>query len=106
MSAIDEETLLDHNIVVVTVDSCRFDTAQRARTPVLDGIGDLRTAETYGSFTLPAHAAIFTAVHYCDLPSLFGERYAGLPELGRVAAVKVKTRAAIARIGRAVDGNI
>lgn len=55
----DGAAVLWHNIVLVTVDSCRFDTAIRAATPVLDAIGDLRRGETYGSFTLPAHAAIF-----------------------------------------------
>ena len=55
----DDDDLLRYNIVLVTVDSCRFDTAVKASTPVLNSIGELRRAETYGSFTLPAHAAIF-----------------------------------------------
>lgn len=37
----------------------------------------------------------FAAVHYCDLPRLYGPRYASLPELDRVQSVKRKTRAAI-----------
>jgi len=55
----DEADLLRHNVVLITLDSCRFDTAVRATTPALDSIGELRRAETYGSFTLPAHMAIF-----------------------------------------------
>lgn len=55
----NQDDLLGSNIVLVTVDSCRFDTAVRASTPVLDAVADLRRAETYGSFTLPAHSAIF-----------------------------------------------
>lgn len=48
------------NILLITVDSCRFDTAQRARTPVLDALGPLRRAVTPGTFTLPAHMAFFS----------------------------------------------
>ncbi|GLZ50071.1 metalloenzyme [Actinomycetospora sp. NBRC 106375] len=51
--------VLSRNIVLITVDSCRFDTAVAATTPNLDTVGGLRRAQTYGSFTLPAHAAIF-----------------------------------------------
>jgi hypothetical protein len=56
----NESDLLQCNIVLITVDSCRFDTAVRASTPILDRIAVPRRAETYGSFTLPAHAAIFS----------------------------------------------
>ena len=48
------------NIVVVTLDCCRFDTAARANTPTLDSLGPLRKAVTPGSFTLPAHMAFFS----------------------------------------------
>jgi hypothetical protein len=53
------EDILNHNIVLVTLDSCRFDSAQLAATPALDTLGSMRMAETFGTFTLPAHAAIF-----------------------------------------------
>lgn len=42
--------------------------------------------------------ADFAAVHYCDLPRLYGARYGDLPEAGRVYAVKRRTRAAISRL--------
>lgn len=48
------------NIVVVTVDCCRFDTAALAATPTLDALGPLRRAVTPGTFTLPAHMAFFS----------------------------------------------
>lgn len=48
------------NIVVITVDSCRFDSAALARTPTLDKLGPLRRAVTSGAFTLPAHMAFFS----------------------------------------------
>ncbi len=47
------------DVVLVTLDSCRYDTAQLASTPSLDRLGPLLRAETSGTFTLPAHAAIF-----------------------------------------------
>ena len=49
--------------------------------------------------------ADFVAVHYCDLPRLYGPRYAGLPELDHVQAVKRKTRAAIARLEKSSIAN-
>lgn len=47
------------NIRLITVDSCRYDTAVKARTPNLDQIGPLRKAEIAGSFTYPAHHTFF-----------------------------------------------
>jgi hypothetical protein len=48
------------NVVVVTLDSCRYDTAVAAHTPNLDRLGPLLEAETTGTYTLPAHVALFT----------------------------------------------
>lgn len=48
------------NVVLITLDCCRFDTAARAQTPALDRLGPLRRAITPGSFTLPAHMAFFS----------------------------------------------
>lgn len=50
----------DHDVVLVTLDSCRYDTAVAARTPNLDRLGPLLRAETSGTYTLPAHAVFFT----------------------------------------------
>ena len=55
-----EPPLSDMNVVLVTLDSCRYDSAVRAATPVLDALGPLRRAMTYGTFTLPAHVAFFS----------------------------------------------
>lgn len=65
MSAVDHP-----NIVLVTVDCCRFDTAALARTPALDRLGPLRRAATPGAFTLPAHMAFFSGYlpNVTDLP--------------------------------------
>lgn len=54
------------DIRLITIDSCRFDTAVEADTPNLDNIGKLRKAETSGSYTYPAHQSFFIG----DLPRL------------------------------------
>lgn len=41
------------------MDSCRYDTAEKASTPNLDKVAPLRKAETSGSYTYPAHQSFF-----------------------------------------------
>lgn len=48
------------NVCLLTVDSCRLDTAMHARTPWLDKLGPCLPSETSATFTLPAHWAIFS----------------------------------------------
>nr|BAO20181.1 putative arylsulfatase [Sphaerisporangium sp. SANK 60911] len=48
------------NMLFITLDSCRWDTAVAARTPALDGLGPLLASETSATFTLPAHWAFFS----------------------------------------------
>jgi membrane-anchored protein YejM (alkaline phosphatase superfamily) len=55
------------DFLVVTWDSCRFDSYQDAATPVLDRFGPARRAWAMGTFTLPAHSALF----YGFLPHAF-----------------------------------
>lgn len=54
-----ETDLADRDVILVTLDSCRHDVAQKARLPVLSRLGPLVRAETPGTYTLPAHAALF-----------------------------------------------
>ncbi|GAA3725856.1 hypothetical protein HDA32_003434 [Spinactinospora alkalitolerans] len=56
MAGID---LADRDVVLVTLDSCRYDVAKRARLPTLSALGPLIRAEAPGTYTLPSHAAIF-----------------------------------------------
>ncbi|WP_028648680.1 sulfatase-like hydrolase/transferase [Nocardiopsis sp. CNT312] len=49
----------DRSVVLVTLDSCRYDIAVKAHTPNLDRLGPLARAESPGTYTLPAHAALF-----------------------------------------------
>ncbi|SIO89478.1 sulfatase-like hydrolase/transferase [Nocardiopsis sp. JB363] len=51
--------LADRSVVLVTLDSCRYDVAASARTPNLARLGPLLRAESAGTYTLPAHAALF-----------------------------------------------
>jgi sulfatase-like protein len=60
----------NYNVVLITLDSCRFDSAALASTPYLDRLGPLRRAITPGTFTLPAHMAFFSGYlpNVVDLP--------------------------------------
>lgn len=51
--------LADRSVVLVTLDSCRYDVAASAHTPNLAKLGPLLRAESPGTYTLPAHAALF-----------------------------------------------
>lgn len=47
------------DFLLVTWDSCRHDTLERARTPVLDRHATARRAWAMATYTLPAHQAMF-----------------------------------------------
>jgi hypothetical protein len=47
------------SFLFITLDSCRYDTFARARTPNLDGIGQLHRALAPAAFTFASHAAMF-----------------------------------------------
>ncbi|MFD7308564.1 sulfatase-like hydrolase/transferase [Promicromonospora sp. NPDC059942] len=64
-------SLDDRDVILVTLDSCRYDTAERARTPNLDRLGPVHRAETAGTYTLPAHTAFFAGA----IPTLLGDRH-------------------------------
>jgi hypothetical protein len=49
------------DFLFVVWDSCRLDTFEAARTPVLDRYGPVRPAYTHGTYTLPAHVAMLGA---------------------------------------------
>lgn len=70
----------EHNVRLITVDSCRYDTAKKANTPNLDEIGELKEAETSGSYTYPAHLAFFLG----DLPRIVDQPREYLPGFTQV----------------------
>lgn len=47
------------NFLLVTLDSCRWDTFAAASTPNLDAIHPARRGHAHATFTLPAHVAMF-----------------------------------------------
>lgn len=51
--------LTERSVILVTLDSCRYDVAASAHTPNLVKLGPLLKAESPGTYTLPAHAALF-----------------------------------------------
>lgn len=53
---------LNHNVLFITIDSCRYDTAINAATPNLDSIAPLRKAETTGTYTFPSHHSFFIGI--------------------------------------------
>lgn len=48
------------NVLFITIDSCRLDTARTATTPNLDRLGPLIACHTTATFTLPAHLSFFS----------------------------------------------
>lgn len=58
----------EYNVRLITLDSCRFDSAQSANTPVLDSAGPLRMAEADATYTYPAHHSLFIGF----LPRIIG----------------------------------
>lgn len=79
------------SIVLVTVDSCRYDTAVKANTPNLDKIGALRKGETAGSFTYPAHHTFFIG----NLPRLIEgdlDYIPGVDQIWRSSAARPTTK--------------
>jgi hypothetical protein len=59
----------DHNVLFITLDSCRYDTFVKANTPVMDKIGLVNSARTHGDYTLPAHISMFNG----QLPRVAGD---------------------------------
>src|SRR5262245_20427383 len=57
----------EEDFLLVTWDSCRYDTYLEAQTPRLDSFGKARRAWAMGTYTLPSHQAMF----YGFLPHAF-----------------------------------
>lgn len=47
------------SVLFVTLDSCRFDSFERAAAPNMKGVGELKRANAPGTFTYSSHAAMF-----------------------------------------------
>lgn len=81
------------NFLLLTFDSCRFDVARTARTPVLDSYGVLHEAQTPSNFTYGAHLAFFAGIlPNSSQPLPFFNRFTrqliGLVETGETRVAK------------------
>ena len=52
----------ENNYLIITIDSCRWDTFQTAKMNFLKSITNFKKAFTQGTFTLPAHKAIYQGI--------------------------------------------
>jgi membrane-anchored protein YejM (alkaline phosphatase superfamily) len=84
----------DRDVVLVTLDSCRYDTAIQASTPNLDRLGSMLRAETSGTFTLPAHVAFFTGMTPRPLDGMHDLGGESFRRVWRSAAARPSTRPA------------
>ncbi|MEM1315606.1 MAG: sulfatase-like hydrolase/transferase [Pseudomonadota bacterium] len=50
---------MSRNLVYIIMDSCRFDSYQRAKTPNMDRIAEAEQRFSYASWTAPSHHSIF-----------------------------------------------
>lgn len=50
----------EKNVLFITLDSCRYDTALKANIPHIKALGEVKKAYTHGTYTVPAHIAFFT----------------------------------------------
>lgn len=65
----EKDSFLDigaHNVIFNVMDSCRYDTAEKAKTPFLDSVSKLRRADAPATYTLPSHMSFFIGI----LPAL------------------------------------
>jgi membrane-anchored protein YejM (alkaline phosphatase superfamily) len=50
------------NFLLITLDSCRWDTFNNARAPCLKSKGNFMKAYAQGTYTLPSHISMFTGI--------------------------------------------
>lgn len=49
----------DSSVLFITLDSCRYDTFERARAPIMRSVGPLHKAQAPSYFTFASHSAMF-----------------------------------------------
>jgi membrane-anchored protein YejM (alkaline phosphatase superfamily) len=79
------------NYVLITLDSCRYDSLLKADTPILDSYGKIYSAWTPATYTLPAHISFFTGI----LPMV----HENIPYLNRFTKQLFKMHKAGASLG-------
>lgn len=90
----DIKNLENKNVLFITLDSCRFDTTQKAKIPTIKSLGEIKKAHTHATYTVPAHTAFFTG----HLPAVFdkpNQYYSeSISQLWRIKTSKGKDREA------------
>jgi len=56
------QTQEEMNVVLIVFDSCRYDSLTQAKTPNLDRLGQIYSAWSPATYTLPAHISFFTGI--------------------------------------------
>lgn len=74
------------SLLIVTLDSCRLDTSIRADITFLRSLGAPQAARTHGSFTLPAHTALFAGYPPAVLGARISAPFGVLGTLPRIRA--------------------
>lgn len=52
----------DENVLIITLDSCRWDTFERADSPNFDNFCKFKLAYSNGTYTLPSHISIYKGI--------------------------------------------
>ncbi|MGE0918654.1 methyltransferase domain-containing protein [Trichlorobacter lovleyi] len=81
------------NILLLTYDSCRYDTLKVANTPVLDSFVDIVSAQAPANFTYPSHCAFFCGIlpnSSLNQPYInrFNRQLFGISDVGETNVVK------------------
>ena len=79
-----------HNVLFVTLDSCRYDTAVNSYLPFLNSLSKMKKGEAPGSYTLPSHISYFSGI----LPNLIdGDQYLdSIDQIWRSVNAKVRNK--------------
>lgn len=72
--------MTEYNVIFITLDSCTYETAQKALTKNLDSLCELKRAETHGTYTYPAHHAFFTG----SLPNILDKNKFYIEKYSRI----------------------
>lgn len=92
----------EHDVLFVTLDSCRSDTAARAHMPFIESIGGFREARTHGTYTLPAHMSFFMGYLPQATEAPFRPFY--VPSVQQLWRLASSRRCAASRVGVLLDG--
>lgn len=90
----------DHNIIFITLDSCTYESALSAQTKNLDFLGEMRRAETHGTYTYPAHHAFFIG----NLPNILDDNKSYLENYSQVWRSTAARKSTGGDIGIYFDG--